>query len=152
MATKPDIQANALDVAAQYVESFNNCDLKACMDFFHPEVRVVLLKHATKQADETGAVVPHPEEDIVVAHGLTEIEEGHKLEFDETPQHVKNVDYFKASLTPDGAHVLVSYSTHVNERHKVTYILDTETNTKCVCRVVHEITNNSDTGRRRSVA
>ena len=88
-------------------------------------------------------------QDTVVAHGIGAIKDGHQLEFDEVPNHEKVVDYLKASLTPDGTHVLVSY-TAGRDRHKVTYILDAETNSKCVCRVVHEIT--AVDARRRSVA
>ena len=89
-------------------------------------------------------------QDTVVATGVEAIKEGHQLEFDEVPNHEKVVDYSKASLTPDGTHVLVSY-TAGRDRHKVTYILDPETNSKCICRVVHEITATVD-ARRRSVA
>ena len=135
-------QGDALDRANEYLENFNKRDLDACLAFFHPDVRVVLLQGA---CGDDG-----PAEDTVVAHGVEAIKEGHQLEFDEVPNHEKVVDYSKASLTPDGTHVLVSY-TAGRDRHKVTYILDAETNTKCICRVVHEITATED-ARRRSVA
>ena len=89
-------------------------------------------------------------QDTVVAHGIDAIKDGHLLEFDEVPNHEKRVDYCKASLTPDGTHVLVSY-TAGRDQHKVTYILD-EDSAKCVCRVVHEISAAASDARRKSVA
>ena len=39
-------QGDALDRANEYLANFNKRDLDACMQFFHPDVRVVLLQGA----------------------------------------------------------------------------------------------------------
>ena len=135
-------QGVALEACSSYIADFNRADLAKAMEFFHADVRVVLLSGA---CGEDG-----PAEDTVVAHGMAAIKEGHEAEFANAPKHEKMVTYLKSSLTPDGTHVLVSYTTG-KDQHKVTYILDEDN--KCVCRVVHEIkTSATGGGRRRSLA